>query len=243
MELENTTGSWAQRSDSIINLAKALCAAQAVIEGVKKGAINPHLNKKYADLASVWHAIREPLTANGLAIIQEPSSDGNKVRVTTTLVHSSGEFVRSVLEVLADRTNAQGVGSAITYARRYSLSAIVGIAPEEDDGCAASNGVGDKKPLPRQEPQRVIPNLKSADQLQAEATAKAFGGDDLPKKQIFHYDLKKFFEGKDYTDIKALTSKLTKAGGFDLGKDLWAVPQHIEKLAAYIVSDEVTEAA
>lgn len=242
MELENNAGSWAQRSDSIINLAKALCQTQATVEAVKKDANNPFFKSKYADLASIWHAIREALTSNGLSVLQEPSTEGNKVRITTTLIHTSGEYVRSLLEVPALKVDPQGIGSAITYARRYALGAIVGIAPEDDDGNAASGG-GDKKPQQRQEPQRVIPNLKSADQLQADAAAKAFGSDDLPKKQIFHYDLKKFFEGKEYTEIKTYTSKLTKAGGFNLANDLWAVPQHIEKFAAYLVSDESQEVA
>lgn len=127
---------------SLKNLAAALCKAQADMEGAKKDAKNPHFNSKYADLASVWDAIREPLTKNGLSIVQLPRSMQGGVEVETILLHISGESLSSVLAVPASKSDAQGFGSALTYARRYSLMAMVGVAPEDDDGNAASHKPG-----------------------------------------------------------------------------------------------------
>lgn len=127
---------------SLKNLAAALCKAQADMEGAKKDAKNPHFNSKYADLASVWDAIREPLTKNGLSVVQLPRSMQGGVEVETILLHVSGESLSSVLAVPASKSDAQGFGSALTYARRYSLMAMVGVAPEDDDGNAASHKPG-----------------------------------------------------------------------------------------------------
>jgi len=223
--IEMNKGTWSQRSDSITEIAKALCKTQATVEAVKKDANNPFFKSKYADLASIWHAIREALTSNGLSVLQEPSTEGNKVRITTTLIHTSGEYVRSMLEVVAVKVDPQGIGSAITYARRYALGSIVGIAPEDDDGNAASGG-GDKQTKQnnnRPEPQTIVPSLKSADQLGSE---------------MYTYHLKKYFDGREFEFIKSMTDKLKKAGGKDLGNDVWRVPQLIEKLAAYYQSEK-----
>lgn len=120
------------------NLAVALCKAQADMESAKKAANNPHFNRKYADLASVWNTIREPLTNNGLSVVQLLRSVQGGVEVETILLHSSGESISDVFSVPASKADAQGYGSAATYARRYSLMAMVGVAPEEDDGNAAA---------------------------------------------------------------------------------------------------------
>jgi hypothetical protein len=126
------------RSASIAALAAALAKAQGEMEGAAKGNLNPHFKSKYADLASVWDACREPLSKHGLAVLQPVSADGPRVTVTTMLVHSSGEWIGEALTMTAQQNTPQGVGSAITYGRRYGLSSMVGIAPEDDDGNAAS---------------------------------------------------------------------------------------------------------
>lgn len=121
-------------------LAVALVKAQALIQGAVKDSSNPHFNSKYADLASVWDAIREPLTKNGLAIIQLPRRTQGGVAVETILLHASGQRISGTLEMPCDKATAQGVGSAITYARRFALAAMCGVAPvsDDDDGEAAS---------------------------------------------------------------------------------------------------------
>ena len=128
------------KSDSVAGLAAALAKAQGVMKGALKDSANPFFSSRYADLASVVEAIRAAFSANGLSYIQtvEPS-DKDEVRVETTLLHSSGEWIScGILSLPVSKIDAQGYGSALTYARRYSLSAAVGVAPEDDDGNAAS---------------------------------------------------------------------------------------------------------
>lgn len=127
---------------SIADLAAALCKAQAQMEGAKKDAANPHFKSKYADLASVWDAIRAPLTSNGLSVVQLLRSIQGGVEVETILMHASGQQISDVFAVPASKQDAQGYGSAATYARRYALMAMVGVAPEDDDGNAAVGTAG-----------------------------------------------------------------------------------------------------
>jgi len=140
------------KSDSIANLAKSLCAAQGVMEAAKKDADNPFFKSKYADLASVWDACRAPLTSNKLSIIQLPGKDESGYFLDTILAHESGEWIASRLALKPIKDDPQGVGSAITYARRYGLQAMVGIAPEEDDG---EESMGRKITKPKPEPEPV----------------------------------------------------------------------------------------
>lgn len=121
-----------------VSLAKALVAAQKASESIKKAASNDHFKSKYADLAHVVEAVVPALNNAGVAVIQSPSSDGQLVAVTTVLLHESGASVTSTLHLRPTKPDPQGVGSAITYARRYALLAMTGAAPEDDDGNAAS---------------------------------------------------------------------------------------------------------
>lgn len=134
-----------ETSVELKNLSAALATAQAEMEGAKKDANNPFFKSKYADLAAVWEACRGPLTKNGLAVVQTPSSDeAGNVCVTTMLLHSSGEWIRDTVTMKPKENSPQGIGSTITYARRYALAAIAGVAPEDDDGEAAQ-GRGSSK--------------------------------------------------------------------------------------------------
>lgn len=126
------------RSDDITELAAALSVAQGAIENAVKDSANPFFKSSYADLASVWDAIRCPISANGLSIMQLPSADGPKVTITTILAHRSGQWISSDLTVTAKEDTPQAVGSAITYARRYALQSVAGVAPEDDDGNGAT---------------------------------------------------------------------------------------------------------
>jgi len=128
-----------EQSESIAALAKALAKTQATIEGAVKGKANPAFKgTKYADLKSVWEACREQLVTNGLSIAQFPGEMiANSMTLTTQLSHESGEWMRATLSIPLSKVDAQGYGSAVTYARRYALAAVVGVCPEDDDGNAA----------------------------------------------------------------------------------------------------------
>lgn len=142
------------RSPTLGSLAAALAAAQGEMEGAKKDSANPFFKSKYADLASVWDAIRGPLSKNGLAVLQFPRSPTHGViEVETMMCHSSGEWVAETLTMPAsqwvkdaqtkeawEKFDVQTIGSAITYARRYGLQSVCGVAPEDDDGNAAVGG-------------------------------------------------------------------------------------------------------
>lgn len=122
------------KSNSLAELAKALRSVQGAIKPAVLNKTNPHFKSRYADLASVWDCCREPLQANGLSVVQsfEESSDG--ITITTTLLHDSGEYLSGSLKLPLDRSGGvQGAGSAITYGRRYGLSAMLGIVADEDD--------------------------------------------------------------------------------------------------------------
>ena len=123
------------KSESIVKLAGALCEVQKTELFALTSKKNPFFKSKYADLSSVWDAIRLPLTSNGLAITQTMSSDNiDGVTIETTLMHVSGEYISGSLHIKPEKNTPQGLGSAITYGRRYALMAIVGISPEDDDG-------------------------------------------------------------------------------------------------------------
>jgi|GEM_PF-754835 len=152
----------ADMSPSIGQLAAALAKAQSKINGAAKDSTNPHFNSRYADLASVWDACRDPLSANEIAVIQLPKAEGSKVQVTTMLAHSSGEYIRETLSCVARDAGAQAVGSAITYLRRYSLASFAGIAPADDDGESAE-GRGESAQAGRQATTRkAAPRTKAA---------------------------------------------------------------------------------
>lgn len=130
-------------------LAKALCAAQAKIDGAKKDSANPHFKSKYADLSSVWDACKSALTSNGLSVAQFGRMGEHGPSLVTRLLHVSGESIEGEIPLLNGKGDMQGLGSAITYARRYGLAAIVGVSPEDDDGnTAVSAGTTTAKTAP-----------------------------------------------------------------------------------------------
>jgi hypothetical protein len=121
------------------NIATALVKAQKAFGPALKSSTNPHFKSRYADLSACVEAVIDALNNNGIALIQQnqPSPDG--VIIETIFLHESGESLNcGQLFVPANKHDAQGFGSALTYARRYSLMAACGIAPEDDDGNTAS---------------------------------------------------------------------------------------------------------
>ncbi len=129
------------QSENVNELATALAKAQGQITGALKDSANPFFKSKYADLAACWDACRRQLSENGLSVIQTTRVTESGVVVVTTLAHSSGQWVRGELPVKAKDDGPQAQGSGITYARRYALAAIVGLAQIDDDAEAAQGRV------------------------------------------------------------------------------------------------------
>jgi len=118
-------------------IADALAKAQLLIQPAIKDSTNPHFRSKYAGLPEVMQACLPHLNSNGIAVIQAPSYANGTVKILTRLNHRSGQWIQSELAVPVTKQDAQGVGSAITYGRRYSLSSMVGVIQDDDDGNAA----------------------------------------------------------------------------------------------------------
>ena len=198
----------AEQSEAVDEVAAALAKAQASIGkaaidgdahvvGKSKSGTRIAYDYTYSTLGAVFDACKAALAAESIAVVQLPRVDGNAVAVVTRLVHSSGQWFRSELRLPVAKFDAQGIGSAITYARRYSLSAMVGVAPGDDDDAQAAIGapvggpVGDDrrpvtqpKPKPEQpvavagadwpESERLKQFMHKAVGCQSEADARVF---------------------------------------------------------------------
>lgn len=162
------------KSENINELAAALAKAQGEMRGAVKDSNNPFFSSKYADLTSCWEACRIPLSKNGLSIIQLTIGDAENVSLETVLTHSSGQWISSIITMKPGYVNksgefihekdAQAFGSCLTYSRRYALSAMVGIAPEDDDGNASVGGKHAEKKqsyAPHDEPIQPDRDLKA----------------------------------------------------------------------------------
>lgn len=157
-----------QRFGDVAKLAAALAKAQGQIDDASKDSVNPHFKNRYADLASVRAAIRRPLSENGIAYVQLPRSTEKSVEVETILIHAeSGQSIGETLRMPLQQQTPQAVGSALSYARRYALMSIVGLAADDDDGEAASKPNGARKPANGDDGGFITP--AQAEQLRAAA--------------------------------------------------------------------------
>lgn len=207
-------------SDSIAALAAALAKAQGQMKAALKDSQNPHFKSSYADLASVWAACRDPLAANGLSVTQLvlQQGDGAAVGVRTMLLHSSGEWLASDLVMpLAQRT-AQAAGSALTYARRYALAAMVGVAQDDDDGEAAlgrggqqgqrqDNGIRQRQTQQRRQ-QESQPAPTPAPEPQPGERSDADDSPSTPEEQA----LTAILLAKTADDLQAVTKLVVQLG-------------------------------
>ncbi len=164
-------------------IAAALVKAQRAFGPALKTSSNPHFKSRYADLAACVEAVMDGLNANGIALVQQTHECESGVIVETVFVHESGEtFSAGKLHVPAVKHDAQGYGSALTYARRYSLMAACGIAPEDDDGNAASKRTPAAPavvPGYQEFEAETLPAMRDAAMQGSEALAAAFQA--LPK--------------------------------------------------------------
>lgn len=131
-------------SESIKQIAEALVSAQKEIRFAAKDSTNPHFKSKYANINSVIEAVKKPLNDNGIAILQSLSpSDDNKLHLTTRLLHSSGEWIEDTAVCPIQKQDPQGLGSAISYIRRYSISSLCALYADDDDGQSAALNAAD----------------------------------------------------------------------------------------------------
>lgn len=155
------------QSETIGSLAAALAKAQGQIQSAKRDSENPFYRSRYADLAAVWDACRKALAANELAVVQTTMPGEAGTLLVTTLAHSSGEWIRGEYPLHPMRQvqkegwvpsdDPQAIGSALTYARRYALAAIVGVAPDDDDDGEAAMGRPAQQQAPKGQPARSAP--------------------------------------------------------------------------------------
>ena len=148
--------------DTQTTIAGALAAAQMEMGKALKLSSNPHLKNKYADLQSVMDACMNALNSHGIAVIQPSGFDETGHYVETVFLHISGERLSCRVPMLLGKQDMQGLGSAMTYARRYGLMAMAGVAPEDDDGeCAKGNGKGQTDS--REPPRKAEPEVNWRD--------------------------------------------------------------------------------
>lgn len=159
------------QSPEIKDLVAALVKAQAQLKPATKDGTNPHFKSSYATLQSVWDAARAVLTPNNLAVTQtfDSRSDGEEVRIATTLMHVSGQWISGTLALKPTKNDPQGAGSAITYGRRYALAAILGIVAEEDDDGNAASAPVKKEPYKPKGPLATAETLKALHSLCSDA--------------------------------------------------------------------------
>lgn len=155
-------------------LDEALAKAQGKMRSAKKDAVNSHFGTNYADLASVVDACRDALAEHGISVTQWPilTAGGSGIHLVTRLA-LAGQWMRATFAVPVAQVTAQGMGSAITYARRYALSAALGIAAEDDDGNAASAGY---QP-PQRDRQQAAPRGNQGGNNQRQGNQRAPQGD------------------------------------------------------------------
>ncbi len=171
-----------ETSPTTAALDDALARAQGQIKNASKDSVNPHFKSKYADLASIWEACKEALVKNGIAVTQWPiASDDQKLHLITRIAHK-GEWMQACIAIPMDKQNAHGVGSAITYAKRYALAAALGVADEDDDGNSA------------------VKRKKDEWDEQIEASAPKSAPRDADGTLLSIYDAKKAAEAKKLAD-------------------------------------------
>jgi hypothetical protein len=130
-----------EKSESIKELATALCKFQGAVEKIKKSELNPFFKSKYADLSSILDVIRTPLSENGLSFVQFPKAE---YELETMLMHTSGEWMSETYKMTPVKNDPQGMGSVITYQRRYALGAILGLNIDIDDDGNKGSDSGNK---------------------------------------------------------------------------------------------------
>jgi len=200
-------------SENTIEITKALIAFHKEIGKISKDAKNPFFKSDYATLSNILDAIKEPLDANGLTFVQFPEGTNG---LTTRLMHESGEWMEATYTMVPAKNDPQGLGSAITYQRRYSLGAVLGLnIDNDDDGNAASMPVTAQKAPAKP--------LSKEDSIYAELKGKVIAESDIGKLETYKASLMEksyIVTPTQYKDLIALIDKkLGKASAKDIKQD------------------------
>ncbi len=187
-----------EQSATILEIAKALSKMQGEMKSVPKDSTNPFFKMRYASIDAVWDTIRKPLSANGLSVIQTTYEQEGKIFLETMLLHTSGEWFKGYLPINAIKSDPQAIGSAITYARRYSLSAILGVSADDDDDGEEATGHG--KDANKQVSQKVVDEINK--------------GESAKEHYCLEHKTEFFMRGK----MKSFAHPIKDAGGKDTGE-------------------------
>jgi len=191
------------QSEIINELAAALSKAQGEMQAAIKDKVNPFFKSSYADLGSVWDAARPVLSKYGLCIMQttEMTADGSKIVMVTTLAHTSGQWMKSYLPLNPSKNDSQGVGAALTYLRRYSLSAIVGVVCDEDDDGETAVGRGRQSQNSNQQQATQEKPLERIGKAEVVALSTLISNLDEDSNKSFRAWIKKTFNAESIQDI------------------------------------------
>lgn len=187
-----------KKSENIIEIAKALCAAQQMMKPALKDKENPYFRSSYSDLSSVWESIRVPLTSNGLSILQEATTVDKAVSITTLIMHTSGQWIEfEPFSIPLLKQDPQTIGSATSYAKRYALCAAIGVVSDDEDDDA-------EKAMGREKKSKPEPVLEKISRRDVEDLC-AILADCSPDYQK---SVKKSLEDQNITDYSQLTPDL-----------------------------------
>lgn len=181
------------RSEEIKEIIGALCEMQGEVLQAGKNSVNPHFKSRYSDLTSVMEALREPMYKNNLCVTQTTWIEKDEVILKTTLMHKSGQWISSDYPIRPVKADPQGMGSAITYARRYSLASLTGLVQADDDGHAAS----------RNHSQKQVQHEKKITGEQGNRIMELIGNDEERYNNI-----KSFIKSRGYDEIEKIPEEL-----------------------------------
>ncbi len=215
---------------TVKSIATALAKAQLQMGKALKTSSNPHFKSKYADLASVMDACMEALNSNGIAVIQPVENDTeNGLSVTTVFIHGeSGESLHNDVPLVVSKNDMQGYGSAMTYARRYGLMMMAGLAPEEDDGNAAVRAAPAK--ISKEQLDHISTLIKETDSNEKKMF-KVYGVSKLEEMNVQQAD----------QCIKLLNTKLQKKIAEEMKKQELEHNKHIETVNEAAQENSVIE--
>lgn len=214
-----------EKSEQINELAAALSIAQGELENASKSSDNPHFKSRYADLAEVINCVRPVFSRHGLAFTQFVSYNAGIVSVETVLMHKGGQYISGIISAPVSKQDAQGVGSATTYCRRYSLAAVAGLAQEDDDANSAVGHGSKKEDAQKRPPNDETTEFTPDHQRVKDALHRLYGDD--KNAALNKIEEMTSFQGRDGNPVKGVRNYLLLSG-----KRLEILADKLEKLSS-----------